>query len=72
MVEAALARQVGGDHYKGDKIQHVEFVMANNIPYPEACAIKYIMRHRKKGKRQDLEKAIHYLQIVMEKEYPQT
>lgn len=65
----ALNKQVGGEHYKKDKIQHVEFVHANNIPYIEANAMKYIMRHRAKNGRQDLEKAIHYIEILLEMEY---
>lgn len=68
----ALKTQVGGSHYKGMKIQHVEFVHANNIPYIEANAIKYICRHRQKSGRQDIEKAIHYLQILLDLEYPQS
>ena len=67
----ALQTQVGGSHYKGMRIQHVEFVHANNIPYIEANAIKYICRHRQKNGRQDIEKAIHYLQILLELEYLQ-
>jgi hypothetical protein len=66
----ALKVQVGGSHYKGMKIQHVEFVHANGIPYIEANAIKYICRHRSKNGRQDIEKAIHYLQILLDLEYP--
>ena len=65
-----LNTQVGGAHYKGMKIQHVEFVHANGIPYIEACAIKYICRHKQKNGRQDIEKAIHYLQILLALEYP--
>lgn len=61
-----LQVQIGGDHYKGSRIQHVEFVFANKIPYCEACALKYLTRHRKKNGRQDLEKARHYLQILLE------
>jgi hypothetical protein len=70
-ISNALKTQVGGFHYKGMKIQHVEFVHANGIPYIEANAIKYICRHRQKNGRQDIEKAIHYLQILLDLEYPQ-
>jgi hypothetical protein len=70
-ISNALKTQVGGSHYKGMKIQHVEFVHANGIPYIEANAIKYICRHRQKNGRQDIEKAIHYLQILLDLEYPQ-
>ena len=66
----ALSAQVGGNHYKGDKIQHIEFVHANNIPYPEACAMKYLSRHKKKNGVQDIDKAIHYCLLLRKLEYP--
>ena len=65
-----LKKQIGGKHYKSLKIQPVEFIVANNIPYIEGCAIKYICRHREKNKREDVLKAIHYLQILLDLEYP--
>jgi hypothetical protein len=68
--DGTLGAQVGGDHYKGDKIQHVEFVHANQVPYEEACAMKYLMRHRKKNKVQDVDKAIHYCFLLRKLEYP--
>jgi len=37
--------------------------------YPEGCVIKYILRHRLKGKRQDLEKAIHFIEMIIERDY---
>lgn len=67
----ALNKQVGGDHYKGVPIQHVEFCQRNQIPWCESAAIKYIIRHKKKNGRQDIEKAIHYLELLLEIEYPQ-
>ena len=60
-----LARQVGGSHYKDFKIQPVEFIVANNIGFLEGNAIKYICRHRAKAGKQDIEKAIHYLEMVL-------
>lgn len=66
----SLKDQIGGRHYKSSKIQPVEFIVANNIPYIEGCAIKYICRHREKNKREDVLKAIHYLQILLDLEYP--
>jgi len=66
----ALDKQVGGTHYKGDVIQHVEYCQKNKIPWCESAAIKYIVRHRKKNGRQDIEKAIHYLELLLDIEYP--
>ena len=64
----ALNIQVAGDHYKQMPIQPVEFIHANNIPYCEANAIKYLCRWRKKGGIADLEKAKHYIELLIEME----
>ena len=64
------ATQVGGSHYKDMAIQPIDFIHANDLGYMEGCAIKYICRHGKKNGKQDLEKAIHYLQLLIEKAYP--
>lgn len=66
----ALDRQIGGDHYKESPIQPIEFIHKNGLNFSEGSAVKYICRHRKKGGRQDLEKAIHYLELLLEMEYP--
>ena len=58
--------QVGGNHYKKMLIQPVEFCVTNNIPYLESTAIKYLCRWRDKNGIQDLEKAIHYIQLLIE------
>ncbi|MBP7679309.1 MAG: DUF3310 domain-containing protein [Bacteroidales bacterium] len=42
-------------------IPTVEFIHANNNGFLEGNVIKYVMRHRSKNKRQDLEKARHYI-----------
>tara|TARA_Y100001938_G_scaffold142218_1_gene213103 strand:- start:749 stop:1057 length:309 start_codon:yes stop_codon:yes gene_type:complete len=68
--EKALEQQVGGQHYKGCKIQPVEYIHANELDYLEGNVIKYITRHRTKGEgRKDIEKAIHYAQLILEMEY---
>jgi len=61
--------QVGGGHYKSMAIQPTEFIMKNNIPFADGCAIKYICRHRLKNGKEDLEKAIHYIQMIIDEEY---
>lgn len=60
----ALQAQIGGNHYKKLKIQPVEYIMANNLGFCEGSAIKYITRWRDKGGVQDIDKAIHFLQIL--------
>jgi len=61
--------QVGGDHYKTMAIQPGEYVVKNNIGWYEGNAIKYLTRHKAKGQKQDLEKAIHYIQLAIEEYY---
>ena len=68
----SLERQVDGSHYKGMKIQPAQFINENNLQFAEGCAIKYICRHRKKGKEKDIEKAIHYLEMIKERDYSGT
>ena len=63
---SALESQVGGDHYKSMTIQPVKYILANNIGYIEGSVIKYVSRWRKKGGVEDLKKAIHFLQILIE------
>ena len=61
--------QHGGDHYKDLPIQPVEFLQKNKIPFAESCAIKYLVRHKSKGKAEDLKKAIHFCQLALDMEY---
>lgn len=61
----ALDVQVGGDHYKKMPIQPVEFIHKNNIPYLEGNVIKYVTRWRDKHGVQDLEKAKHYIDLLI-------
>jgi len=62
----AKGEQIGGDHYKKYGIQPVEFIMANNIPFCEGNAIKYLVRWRDKGGIDDLLKARHYIDLLIE------
>jgi len=61
--------QIGGIHYQNFKIQPSKFVIENELLYPEGCVIKYILRHRLKGKKQDLEKAKHFIDMIIERDY---
>ncbi len=65
---SALDVQVGGDHYKSMPIQPVEFIHANGIPYFEGNVIKYVCRWRSKNGLADLEKAKHYIQLLIDLE----
>lgn len=63
-----MSKQVGGDHYKKYEIEPIEFIVKNGITFREGNAIKYIVRHKDKNGKQDIEKAIHYLEMIL-KEY---
>lgn len=67
-VRSALSVQEGGDHYKTMKIQPVEFIHANNLPFIEGCVVKYVSRWRAKGGIKDLEKARHFIDLLIELE----
>lgn len=69
MTESALDKQIGGDHYERYKIQPIEFLHVNRIPVIESTIIKYVLRHKSKHKEEDLNKAIHCLEILKELEY---
>lgn len=65
----ALTQQIGGDHYKELAIQPVEYIHANSIPFIEGCIIKYATRWRDKGGLQDLQKIIHFTQLLIDLEF---
>ena len=65
----AMGNQVGGSHYKDQKIQPIEYILKNNLNFCEGNIIKYITRHRHKGKANDIRKIIHYAQLILELEY---
>jgi hypothetical protein len=69
MSNKVFFKQVGGSHYKKYKIQPSRFINDNKILFAEGNAIKYICRHQDKGGKQDLEKAIHYIQMILERDY---
>jgi hypothetical protein len=69
MSNKVFFKQVGGAHYKKYKIQPSRFINDNKILFAEGNAIKYICRHQDKGGEQDLLKAIHYLEMIIERDY---
>jgi hypothetical protein len=66
---SALQEQVGGGHYKELAIQPVEYIHKNNLGFIEGCVIKYVTRHKSKNGQQDIYKAIHFLNLLLELEY---
>jgi len=66
---SALQQQVGGDHYRAKGIQPIEYIHANNLGFCEGNVVKYVTRHKEKHGAADIQKAIHYLELLLELEY---
>lgn len=62
-------KQVGGDHYKGLAIEPIDFIQANNLSFIEGSIIKYVARYKRKGGKEDLLKAKHYIDLLLKYEY---
>jgi len=61
--------QIGGNWYKEMKIQPVDYIHENNLNWFQGEVIKYVSRYLEKNGRQDLEKAIHIIEMLIAKEY---
>ena len=66
---SAYKKQIGGSHYKDMKILPSKFINDNKLQFAEGNAIKYICRHAHKGGKEDLEKAKHYIDMIIERDY---
>ena len=64
----ALIKQVGGSHYKDKAIQPIEYIHANKMGFCEGNVVKYITRWREKNGLADLEKAKHYIEMLIDLE----
>ena len=62
-------KQIGGSHYKDMVVQPSAFINQNKLLFAEGNAIKYICRHIHKGGKEDLKKAIHYIEMIIERDY---
>lgn len=67
--KSSLKIQRGGSHYKNQKIQPIEYITANNLGFIEGCIVKYITRHKNKGGVEDIDKIIHYCELLKELTY---
>lgn len=65
---SALDKQEGGSHYK-TTIQPIQYIHANKLGFIEGNVVKYVTRHRTKNGAEDIKKAIHYLELLLELEY---
>ena len=69
---SSYKKQICGSHYKNMKIQPSKFINDNKLLFAEGNAIKYICRHAHKGGKEDLKKAIHYIEMIIERDYEDT
>ena len=66
---SSYKKQIGGSHYRNFRIQPSKFINDNKLLFAEGNAIKYICRHKYKNGKEDLKKAIHYIEMIMERDY---
>lgn len=66
---SALGKQIGGNHYRDGGIQPVQYIEANGLGFCEGNVIKYVTRHAGKGGAEDLRKARHYIDLLLELRY---
>lgn len=69
---SAFSRQVGGNHYAGMKIQPTEFILANELGFAEGNVVKYVCRYKLKNGLEDLKKARHYIDMLIEQKENET
>ena len=71
-LSSSYDKQIGGSHYLKYKIQPSKFVIENKLLFPEASVIKYMVRHQDKDGKKDLLKAIHFIEMIIERDYKET
>ena len=67
----ALGSQSGGSHYLNLPIQPIQYIHANKLDFLAGNVVKYVTRHKAKNGAADIQKAIHYCQLILELEYGQ-
>lgn len=67
--KSALNTEVGGNHYKEFRIQPIEFIEGNDLGFAVGNVIKYVCRYKYKNGKEDLLKAKHYIELLIELEY---
>ena len=67
--ESVLKNEVGGNHYKEFQIQPIEFIERNKLGFSAGNVIKYVCRYKHKNGKEDLLKARHYIDLLIELEY---
>ena len=66
-----LETQIGGDHYRIGLIQPIEYILANDLNFPDGNIVKYITRHRRMGGEvvNDIKKLIQYAEFILQYVY---
>jgi hypothetical protein len=72
LTTSALDKQVSGNHYKDKAIQPVVYIHANNLGFCAGNVVKYVTRYKDKGGIADLEKAKHYIELLIQLETEQS
>ena len=67
--KSVYQKQIAGSHYSNFKVQPSKFINDDKLLFAEGNAIKYICRHPFKNGKEDLEKAIHYIEMIIERDY---
>lgn len=66
---SSKSKQIGGSHYTDMAIQPREYIIKNNLGWDEGMVVKYISRHKSKNGKEDLLKAIHCIELIIEDQY---
>ena len=66
---SSFSTQIGGDHYGVNRLQPIDVAAANNYDFFEGSALKYLDRHARKDGSRDLQKCMHYIQMMLERKY---
>jgi hypothetical protein len=69
---SAFKKQEGGSHYKGLAIQPYDYIQGNGLDWGSGNVVKYISRHKQKNGAEDVRKAIHYCEMILERDYGET
>ena len=69
---SSFDKQEGGNHYKSLAIQPFDYIHRNGLDWGSGNVVKYISRHREKNGAEDVRKAIHYCEMILEREYGET
>lgn len=70
IIDAPSTQQIGGNHYLSLAIQPVEYAHKNNLNFCQGSIVKYVTRYKDKNGLEDLKKARHFIDLLIQMEYP--